>query len=67
LPTLVESIRSKLFLLGDDVGFVPGHGEQSTMGRERLHNPFVGEEAMAKWRERFGGMPDPGVQTASSA
>jgi glyoxylase-like metal-dependent hydrolase (beta-lactamase superfamily II) len=67
LPTLVESIRSKLFMLGDDVGFVPGHGEQSTMGRERLHNPFVGEEAMAKWRERFGGMPDPGVQTASSA
>ncbi len=61
LPTLIESIRTKLFALGDDVGFVPGHGEQSTMGRERLHNPFVGEHAMAKWRERFGGMPDPAV------
>lgn len=61
LPTLVSSIRDKLFALGDDVGFVPGHGEQSTMGRERLHNPFVGEEAMAKWRARFGGEPDPAV------
>jgi hydroxyacylglutathione hydrolase len=55
LPTLVTSIREKLFALGDDVGFVPGHGESSTMGRERIHNPFVGEEAMAKWRAKFGG------------
>jgi hydroxyacylglutathione hydrolase len=67
LPTLVDSIRSKLFALGDDVSFVPGHGETSTMGRERIHNPFVGEEAMARWRSKFGagGMPagqaDPAV------
>jgi hydroxyacylglutathione hydrolase len=61
LPTLVHSIREKLFALGDDVGFVPGHGEQSTMGRERIHNPFVGEEAMSKWRARFGGAHDPAV------
>jgi glyoxylase-like metal-dependent hydrolase (beta-lactamase superfamily II) len=61
LPTLVTSIRSKLFTLGDDVGFVPGHGDTSTMGYERLKNPFVGEEAMAKWRERFGGRADPAV------
>ncbi|MGE3692816.1 MAG: MBL fold metallo-hydrolase [Novosphingobium sp.] len=62
LPTLVHSIRDKLFALGDDVGFVPGHGETSTMGRERRENPFVGEEAMERWRERFGGgRPDPAV------
>src|SRR5260221_12131080 len=61
LPLLIDSIRSKLFALGDDVGFVPGHGETSTMGHERLKNPFVGEEAMARWRERFGGRPDPAV------
>lgn len=54
LPTLIGSIRDKLFTLGDDVGFVPGHGEQSTMGRERRENPFVGEAAMAKWRMKFG-------------
>jgi hydroxyacylglutathione hydrolase len=53
LPLLVSSIRSKLFPLGDDVAFVPGHGEQSTFGHERLHNPFVGEVAMARWREKF--------------
>ena len=62
LPTLVTSIREKLFALGDDVGFVPGHGECSTMGRERIHNPFVGEDAMTKWRAKFGGMPDPAVE-----
>ena len=52
LPTLVHSIRERLFPLGDDVRFVPGHHEQSTFGHERLHNPFVGEEAMRRWRER---------------
>jgi glyoxylase-like metal-dependent hydrolase (beta-lactamase superfamily II) len=63
LPTLVHSIRDKLFALGDDVGFVPGHGETSTMGRERRENPFVGEEAMDRWRARFGsGQPDPAVE-----
>lgn len=61
LPTLVYSIRSKLFALGDDVGFVPGHGETSTMGHERIHNPFVGEEAMAQWRAKFGGQDDPAL------
>ena len=48
LPPLVHSIRGKLFALGDDVGFVPGHGETSTMGRERRENPFVGEEAVIR-------------------
>lgn len=39
---LVHSIRQKLFPLGDDITFVPGHGPQSTFGEERAHNPFVG-------------------------
>lgn len=50
LAQLVSSIRDKLFALGDDITFVPGHGETSTFGRERRENPFVGEEAMARWR-----------------
>ena len=41
--TLVDAIRSKLFPLGDDVRFVPGHGPMSTFGQERLTNPFVGD------------------------
>jgi len=39
---LLAAIREKLFPLGDDVRFVPGHGAMSTFGRERIENPFVG-------------------------
>jgi glyoxylase-like metal-dependent hydrolase (beta-lactamase superfamily II) len=41
--TLVKSIRENLFLLGDDVSFIPGHGPMSTFGEERKTNPFVGD------------------------
>lgn len=40
---LIASIRNKLFPLGDDVAFVPGHGPMSTFGRERRSNPYVGD------------------------
>jgi glyoxylase-like metal-dependent hydrolase (beta-lactamase superfamily II) len=40
---LIDSIRRKLFPLGDDIEFVPGHGPMSTFGEERRSNPFVGE------------------------
>ena len=39
---LISAIRNKLFPLGDDVAFVPGHGPMSTFGRERRSNPDVG-------------------------
>lgn len=42
--TLINSIRSKLWPLGDDVTFVPGHGPTSTFGEERAHNPFVADK-----------------------
>ena len=42
---LIDSITGKLWPLGDDVAFVPGHGPMSTFGHERLANPFVGERA----------------------
>jgi hydroxyacylglutathione hydrolase len=61
LPTLVSSIRERLFPLGDDVAFVPGHGDSSTFGRERRENPFVGEGPMEQWRARFAPPADPGV------
>ena len=44
---LIRSIREKLFPLGDDVAFVPGHGPMSTFGDERRDNPFVGDDAVA--------------------
>lgn len=40
---LISSIRDKLWPLGDDVAFVPGHGEMSTFGQERETNPFVAD------------------------
>ncbi len=40
---LVASIREKLFPLGDDVTFIPGHGPTSTFGQERKTNPFVSD------------------------
>jgi glyoxylase-like metal-dependent hydrolase (beta-lactamase superfamily II) len=42
--TLISSIRNKLFPLGDDVDFIPGHGPMSTFGHERRTNPFVGDD-----------------------
>lgn len=40
---LIHSIRSRLFPLGDDVRFIPGHGPMSSIGLERATNPFVAD------------------------
>ncbi|BCU07416.1 MBL fold metallo-hydrolase [Allochromatium tepidum] len=40
---LLDSIRQRLFPLGDAVRFIPGHGPMSTFGEERRSNPFVGD------------------------
>lgn len=39
--TLIRSITDKLLTLGDDVTVIPGHGPTTTIGRERLANPFL--------------------------
>ncbi len=41
--TLINSIRLKLWPLGDDVAFISGHGPMSTFGEERLNNPFCSD------------------------
>ena len=41
---LIASIRERLFPLGDEVTFLPGHGPTSTFGAERRTNPFVADE-----------------------
>lgn len=43
---LIGSIRNRLFPLGDDIQFVPGHGQMSTFGWERKTNPFVSDLAV---------------------
>ena len=41
--TLINSITTKLWPLGNDVTFIPGHGPTSTFGEERLSNPYVSD------------------------
>ncbi len=43
--TLIASIKDKLFPLGNDISFIPGHGPMSTFGQERKTNPFVRDGA----------------------
>jgi len=43
---LIRSITTKLWPLGNDVTFVPGHGPLSTFGQERLANPFVADAVL---------------------
>lgn len=40
---LIRSIREQLWPLGDDMTFIPGHGNVSTFGQERKTNPFVAD------------------------
>ena len=40
---LLDSITQRLWPLGDDVTFIPGHGPVSTFGQERRTNPFVAD------------------------
>jgi len=41
---LLDSITGKLWPLGDDITFIPGHGPTSTFGHERRTNPFVADK-----------------------
>ena len=45
---LIHSITHKLWPLGDDVRFVPGHGPMSSFGEERRSNPFVADAVLAR-------------------
>ena len=45
LDTLVRSITERLFTLDDDTIVYPGHGPETSIGDEKLANPFVGQVA----------------------
>jgi len=45
LHTLLKSIHERLFVLSDDYVVLPGHGPTTTVGEERVSNPYVGENA----------------------
>ncbi len=56
---LIDSITQKLWPLGEDVRFVPGHGPMSTFGAERRGNPFVGDRVIAAMKAQGAGFQIP--------
>lgn len=61
---LIDSITGKLWALGDDVTFVPGHGPVSTFGQERQTNPFVADGVTGYGGAKMG-VADKAVQDAT--
>jgi hydroxyacylglutathione hydrolase len=61
---LINSITTKLWPLGDDITFVPGHGPTSTFGRERQTNPF-GADRLTGYGGAKVEAPDIGDQKTS--
>ena len=43
---LIDSITQRLWPLGPDITFIPGHGPTSTFGQEKQTNPFVSDAAL---------------------
>lgn len=54
--TMMQSLREKVLTLADDVFVLPGHGDATTVGRERAANPFL---EMARDGASDGGGPKP--------
>jgi hydroxyacylglutathione hydrolase len=40
-PTMLRSLAEKVLPLADDIAVLPGHGEQTSIGRERATNPYL--------------------------
>jgi hydroxyacylglutathione hydrolase len=40
-PTMLRSLADKVLPLADDIVVLPGHGEQTSIGRERATNPYL--------------------------
>jgi glyoxylase-like metal-dependent hydrolase (beta-lactamase superfamily II) len=51
---LIASITGRLWPLGEDVQFVPGHGPASTFGEERRTNPFVADAVLRRQADGMG-------------
>ena len=45
---LIDAITGRLWPLGDDTAFIPGHGPMSTFGQERRTNPFVADRVLER-------------------
>ncbi len=45
---LIDAVVTKLWPLGDETAFIPGHGPMSSFGHERRSNPFVADRVLAR-------------------
>ena len=45
-PALLNSVVTRLWPMGDETVFLPGHGQPSTFGQERKSNPFVADSVL---------------------
>jgi hydroxyacylglutathione hydrolase len=41
MAEMTASLRDKVLTLPDETVVLPGHGPETTIGRERVHNPFL--------------------------
>ena len=48
---LVRTLHDKFMTLPDNTRVIPGHGEETTIGREREHNPFLKPGRIEELRE----------------
>jgi glyoxylase-like metal-dependent hydrolase (beta-lactamase superfamily II) len=58
-PTMLRSLTGKVLPLADDIVVLPGHGEQTSIGRERATNPFLLE--LLRHAERPSPAPNRGL------
>jgi len=58
-PTMLATLRDKVLTLPDDIAVLPGHGEQTSIGRERATNPFLLDVADGAAGGAAGGAVDP--------
>ena len=57
LEAVIDSVLNKLLVLPDETRVLPGHGEETSIGHEKIHNPLVREGVIEKLREEARNKP----------
>jgi glyoxylase-like metal-dependent hydrolase (beta-lactamase superfamily II) len=62
-PTMLRSLRDKVLTLPDDIVVLPGHGEQTSIARERATNPYLLDLLSTELDPGISTELDPGIST----